>query len=76
MTVKNKTALTLTLILTLTFTSSLVMGRIVFEYREMLAIVSRVRKKEKEISLRYRRFFFSVFERSRISRIYFVFLLL
>jgi hypothetical protein len=35
-----------------------VMGRNIFEYREMMAIISRVRKKEREISLRYRRFIF------------------
>ena len=35
-------------------------GRNIFEYKEMLAIISRVRKKEREISLRYRRFIFPI----------------
>jgi hypothetical protein len=40
--------------------SYIMMGRNIFEYREMLAIISRVRRKEREMSLRYRRFFFSI----------------
>jgi hypothetical protein len=36
------------------------MGRNIFEYREMLAIISRVGRKEREMSLRYRRLFFAI----------------
>ncbi len=36
------------------------MGRNIFAYKEMLAIISRVRRKEREISLHYRRFIFSM----------------
>ncbi len=50
------------------------MGRNIFEYKEMLAIISRVRRKEIEISLRYRRFIFpmlsSVFEYHGCERRY------
>ena len=37
------------------------MGGNSFEYKEMLAIISRVRWEEKETGLRYRRLFFPVF---------------
>ncbi len=40
--------------------SFLVTGWNIFEYREMLVIISRVRRKEREMSLRYRRLFFSI----------------
>jgi hypothetical protein len=37
------------------------MGRNSFEYNEMLAIISRVRKKGEETCLRYSRLFFSMY---------------
>jgi hypothetical protein len=50
------------------------MGQNIFEYKEMLAIISRVRRKEREISLLYRRFIFpmlsNVFEYHGCERRY------